>query len=66
MNPTKRWWQSRTVILNCVIAIIAIVGLLANMPEFQHLTPWLILITNVLNILVRVFLTSQPIEGAPR
>ncbi len=66
MNNGKRWWQSRTVILNIIIAVIAIVGVLMNMPEFAHLTPWLLLTTNVLNILVRVFLTSQPIEGGPK
>ena len=63
---SKPWYQSRTVILNCVIAIIAIIGLLLNMPEFKEYTPYMVLVTNILNVMIRVFLTSQPIEGGQK
>lgn len=58
----KKWYQSKTNITNIAIAIIAIIGLLANMPEFAHLTPYLLLATNVINVLLRVFGTTQPID----
>lgn len=62
----KQWWQSRTNVTNAAIAIIAIIGLLMNMPEFAHLTPYLLLATNVINILLRTFVTSDPIDrGQP-
>jgi hypothetical protein len=57
----KRWWQSKVNITNAAIAIIAIIGLLANMPEFAHLAPYMLLATNIINILLRTFVTSEPI-----
>lgn len=62
----KKWWQSRANITNLCIAIITIIGLLMNMPEFAHITPWLVLATNVINVYIRIFLTAQPIDrGTP-
>lgn len=57
-----KWWKSRTNITNLCIAIITIIGLLMNMPEFAHLAPWLVLVTNVINVYIRIFLTAQPID----
>ena len=66
IKKPKPWWTSRAILMNLSIAIIAIIGLLLNMPEFQEWTPWLVLATNILNILVRIFLTSEPIGKETR
>lgn len=56
----KPWWQSKTLWLNVVAGLIALLAAIApSVP--QNLMPVIALITAVANVVLR-FLTNQPIQ----
>ena len=61
MSDTKKWWESKTIWTN-VITLLAIVdGQLLGWQELSDYAPSLIMISNLLNILLRV-ITTMPIR----
>ena len=52
---------SKTVILNLITLFIGIITLSQGMPQFQEFAPWLVFVSGVLNLVLRVFFTSKPI-----
>lgn len=57
----KPFWQSKTVILNAIVAILAIYDQVAPFIPKEWL-PKAAAIVGVLNIILRVFSTSKPIN----
>ena len=64
LTTTKPWWFSKTLWLNAVVFLIALVGTLMG-PEFAEILPkdWgkhLLALTAILNLVLRS-LTKQPL-----
>ncbi len=67
MQPTKPWWQSRTLIVNLIVigltiglAVLAQFGIAplpAPTPEMQA---WVVVLVSVINMILRG-ITTQPI-----
>jgi hypothetical protein len=57
----KKLLGSKTVWLNVVTLFIGIVALSQGMPEFEQYAPWLVFVSGILNLILRVFFTSTPI-----
>ncbi len=56
----KKWYQSKTIWVNILIAALAVVGELSNVfPVSQHPKLW-VSVTGILNIFLRL-LTTNPI-----
>lgn len=53
--------KSKAVWLNVVTLLIGVISLSQGMPQFQEFAPWLVFINGVLNLILRIFFTSQPI-----
>ena len=61
MENTKKWWESRTVWVNVVSLLIAVVSQLSGWTDLQSFAPYLLVISNLLNLALR-FLTTTTIE----
>lgn len=61
MENAKKWWESRTVWVNVISLLIAIVGQLSGWADLQSFAPYLLVISNLLNLALR-FLTTTTIE----
>lgn len=57
----KKIISSKAVWLNVVTLLIGVVALSQGMPEFEKFAPWLVFISGVLNLILRVFFTNAPI-----
>jgi hypothetical protein len=57
-QTTKPWWQSKTIIINILSIVIAILGFLIPIPA---LGPILTVVVSVLNIILRL-VTVLPIS----
>lgn len=61
-----RWWQSRVVWLNIAAFLIAAVAVLQQSPLFAQYGDVFSLVVALLNLALRIFVTSQPIDrGQP-
>lgn len=65
----KDWYQSKTFWWNILLALYAIGALFSANAEVLGLPPktplWLMIAGGVVNIVLRVFFTSAPINGTP-
>lgn len=62
----KPWYLSKTLWLNVIVFLIAVIGVLMG-PQFAEVLPkewgkYLLAIVSVLNLLLRL-LSSQPLDG---
>jgi hypothetical protein len=67
MQPTKPWWQSRTLIVNMVVigltVLLAVLGQfgIAPLPKLTpELQAWVIVIVSLINMIMR-WITTQPL-----
>ena len=59
----KPWYLSKTVVVNVVATIAALYELFAASPIFpQEVLPYFLLVVGVLNVILRVWFTSQPLK----
>ena len=49
----KKWYKSRTIIVNAISLLIMIVGTIAGWPELREYAPQLLMVMNVLNLSLR-------------
>lgn len=61
MSVTKKWWESKTIWTNVLTLLAIIVGQLLGWEELSDYAPSLIMISNLINILLRV-ITTMPIR----
>jgi hypothetical protein len=49
----KKWYKSKTIIINIISLLIMVVGTIAGWPELREYGPTLLMIMNVLNLSLR-------------
>ena len=58
----KAWYESKTLWLNVITALIAVLTLLQDNPVIPPVAqPYILLVVGVLNVVLRVWFTDQPI-----
>lgn len=53
---------SKTFWLNAITAAIAVLLILSQSPTFTDYGEWLFLAQSILNVILRVFFTNQPVK----
>lgn len=63
VTESKQWYQSKTVILNAVTMLIGVLSLLAGSSDLLDptATKWVLFAIGALNIVIRVYFTSEPV-----
>jgi len=59
MAKSKQWWQSRTIWVNVVLFLIAVVGIFMDQQVLDPKT--LAIVSSILNVVLR-FITHDPIK----
>lgn len=57
----KNIWKSKTVYLNLVTLLIGVITLTGGVAEFSALAPYLVFANGVLNLVLRIFFTTEAI-----
>lgn len=60
---------SKTVWVNVIMLLLGTIALTQGMAQFEKFGPWLLFGSGILNLVLRVFFTSQPITtlaGTPQ
>lgn len=57
----KSVFDSKTVWLNLITLALGVITLAQGMSQFEKYGPWLLLANGVLNLVLRIFFTSQPV-----
>jgi hypothetical protein len=72
MQPSKPWWQSRTLIINLVVigltvglAVLARFGITPIPDPGPEIQAWVVVIVSVINMILR-WLTTRPIRIVAR
>jgi hypothetical protein len=58
----KPWYQSKTMWANVVLFVIAVLGLLAAHPLFVEYASHLLLVSSIVNLVLRYFFTEHPLD----
>lgn len=58
----KKWYSSKTLWLNLITAALAIIMLASTSPSLEQYSEAFLFISGVLNIILRVFFTNQPVK----
>ena len=53
--------SSKAVWLNFITLLLGVLAMAQGLEMFQDLAPWLVFISGVLNLVLRVFFTSKPV-----
>lgn len=61
----KQWYQSTTVWFNFLVALLEVANVLAPVVTDPKMHGYILTGVAVINVLIRVFKTSQPILGTP-
>lgn len=64
MPESKPWYQSRTVLTNIALILVAVLSYLAVEPTFKDIAVYFVIAVNVINIVLR-FITVQPLTVGP-
>ena len=59
MNDAKKWWQSKTIIINVLMIFGAVSAMVAE--ELSNGAGLGVIVINTVNIILR-FITGEPIE----
>lgn len=67
MQPTKPWWQSRTLIINAIVigltlalAVLAQFGIAPLPQPTPEIQAWVVVLVSVINMILRA-ITNQPL-----
>lgn len=55
--------SSKTIWLNIVTLLVGVIAISQGMPQFQEFAPWLVFISGVLNLVLRIFFTNAPLTN---
>lgn len=58
----KPWYESKTIWINLIVFLIAVIGLFVDSNLFDQYDQYLIMAIAVLNLVLRYFFTSTKIE----
>lgn len=58
MQTTKSWWQSKTIWINVLTLIVAMIAQLMGWEELKAYAPELLITSNVINLVLRVISTA--------
>jgi NADH:ubiquinone oxidoreductase subunit K len=58
----KHWWQSKTIWLNAVLFVIAVIGVLIDSSLLDQYDEVLLLIATILNLVLRYFYTNTALK----
>ena len=53
--------SSKAVWFNFITLLLGVLAMAQGLEMFQDLAPWLVFVSGVLNLVLRVFFTSKPI-----
>ena len=59
MKNTKQWWTSRTLWVNVLTLLAMVITQIMGWSDMQAYAPELLMISNVVNILLRFVSTAQ-------
>lgn len=61
----KQAFASKVVWLNIITSAIGILMLAAQMSELEPFAPWIVLVVGALNIILRIWFTTEPLTFTP-